>query len=366
MRGRILPTLRGAGLFVVGAALIGTGAALDRVELTYFGVVFWGVVLVASLAVALVPSPARVTRSGHHDLVAVGDRLRIVTELSGGSAAFLEEAADAVSPGLAQEQYDDQNPRTAVSWVTPTRRGVHRIGPVHAEMLAPFGVARVRRSIGPADEILAVPPVVPLISVRSRGIDDGDRPTRHDRSGHGTDNLVPRPYAAGDSMRRVHWRASAHHGDLMVREEERDQTPTAALVLDMHPGSWTDADAFDDAMTACVSVAARLVADGFDIAVMSADGSPLAAVSARDGLDDLLAVCARLEPLGQGSEMADSPSGVGLVIGIGSAVPPARAPVPHLLLAASADHASARGWRAAPLSADVAESWAAVVDEGAR
>jgi len=366
MRGRILPTLRGAGLFVVGAALIGTGAALDRVELTYFGVVFWGVVLVAALTVALAPSPTRITRSGHHDLIAVGDPLRVVTDLSGGSVAFLENAADAVSPGLVQEQHDDQNSRTAVSWVTPIRRGAHRIGPVRVEMLAPFGVVRAQRSIGPVDEVLAVPSVVPLISVRSRGVDDGDHPARHDRSGHGTDNLVPRPYVAGDSMRRVHWRASAHHGDLMVREEERDQTPEAALVLDLDPASWEDERAFDNAMTACVSVAARLVADGYDVAVTAVDGSPLASVSSRGGLDELLTVCARLEPLGQGSETADLPPGVGLVIGIGSAVPPARAPVPHLLLAASDDHASARGWRTASLDADVAASWAAAIDEVAR
>lgn len=366
MRGRILPTLRGAGLIVVGAALIGTGAALDRVELTYFGVVFWGVVIVASLAVALAPAPRRITRTGHQDLAAVGDPLRVVTELSGGSVAFLEDAVDAVSPGLLQERDDDRNPRMAVSWVTPTRRGAHRIGPVRVEMLAPFGAARAHRSIGPVDEILAVPPVVPLLSIRSRGIDDGDPPARHDRSGHGADNLVPRPYVAGDSMRRVHWRASAHHGDLMVREEERDQTPTAALVLDLDPESWADERAFDLAMNACVSVAARLVADGFDVEVIAVDGSSFASVSSRDGLDDLLILCARLEPRGQGAETADFPPGVGLVIGIGSAVPPARAPVPHLLLASSGDHASARGWRTAPLEADVAASWEAVIDGGAR
>ncbi|MGO1234909.1 MAG: DUF58 domain-containing protein [Microbacterium gubbeenense] len=367
MRGRILPTRRGIGLLVVGIALVVTGSALDRVELTYVGLVLGGIVVASAAVVALAPSPGRVTRSGHDDLVAVGDPLRVATAFTGGSVAFIEDAADAVSPGLAQERDDDADPRSAVSWVTPTRRGAHRIGPLRIELLSSFGAVRARRHIGGVDAILAVPPVVPLASIRARGIDEGDHPAKYDRTGHGTDNLIPRPYVAGDSMRRVHWRASAHHGDLMVREEERDQSRTAAVLVDLDPAVWADENAFDVAMTACVSVVARLLSDGFLVDVTAADGSSIATVSSRQSFDDLLRACAVLEPLGQGRGLAALPADAGVVVAIGSAAPPPKSPAPHLLLTAPGGSAPpAAGWRSAPLEDDVAATWAFAIDGRAR
>jgi uncharacterized protein (DUF58 family) len=42
-----------------------------------------------------------------------------------------------------------------------------------------------------------------------------------------------REYLPGDSLRQVHWRATAHHGELVVKEAEEPQSPRLSLVLEL-------------------------------------------------------------------------------------------------------------------------------------
>ncbi len=42
-----------------------------------------------------------------------------------------------------------------------------------------------------------------------------------------------RPYQHGDGRRRVHWHASAHTGDLMIRESESRQDDPIWMVVDL-------------------------------------------------------------------------------------------------------------------------------------
>lgn len=101
--------------------------------------------------------------------------------------------------------------------------------------------------------------------------------------GQGADNLVARPYASGDSMRRIHWRATAHRDTLMVRQEEQESTPEATVVLDRGGERWARAaryapggdPSFEAAVSACVSVVARLVRDGYAVEVIDSDGTVL-------------------------------------------------------------------------------------------
>jgi uncharacterized protein (DUF58 family) len=42
-----------------------------------------------------------------------------------------------------------------------------------------------------------------------------------------------RPWAPGDSFNRIHWRATARHGEIQVKEFELEQTADAWLILDL-------------------------------------------------------------------------------------------------------------------------------------
>ncbi|WP_110590523.1 DUF58 domain-containing protein [Microbacterium suaedae] len=362
-RGRLVPTVRGTSLLAFGGILLVGGAAIDRVELTYLGIVLVAVVALSAIAVAAWPSPTSTVRVLHEEIVAVGDPMRVTTTVHGGTT-FVASSADLVSPGLLSSEDEEDGDRTIACTVTATRRGVHRVGPLRVELVSPFGAVRRRRDIGGSDEVVAVPPVVALPSIRARGDDGGEDSARIEHSGQGHDNLIPRPYVAGDSMRRVHWRASAHHGDLMVREEERESTPTAIVLLDLSPDSWRDAAAFDTAVSACASVVARLLADGFVIEVEAADGSVLATVDSRASLNSFLTRCATIEPRGQGEAHASSSAHAGVVVSIGRAVMPVASPAPHVLLTPEdpPDPAATRGWHTATLRDDIADSWGEAIE----
>lgn len=363
-RGRTIPTGRGISMLLLGAAFIGTGAAFDRVELTFVGAVFVLTLVLGMITVLLVRVPRTISRDIGAEIVAVGDPLPVTTAIHGGTVEFIDGAADRASDGLERSDERSHNDDTFLCTMTAHRRGLHRVGPLRVRLVSPLRAARRAVDVGPSSEVIAVPPVVALATLHARGLEDGDQPSMRERIGQGADNLIPRPYVPGDSMRRVHWRASAHHGDLMVRDEERESTPTALVMLDMDREAWPHGETFDLALSACVSATARLRADGFVVDVEAADGSPIAAVDSRATFDDLRVACAVLEPRGQGSVTMRSASDAGAVVMIGRASRPAATPAPHILLTPESvpPAASTSGWRVAVLD-DVARAWTAALDE---
>jgi uncharacterized protein (DUF58 family) len=62
------------------------------------------------------------------------------------------------------------------------------------------------------------------------------------RAGSGHELFGIREYRPGDSLRRIHWRASARHGELVVREYEPPGAPTLTVLIDPSPASVEVAD----------------------------------------------------------------------------------------------------------------------------
>jgi uncharacterized protein (DUF58 family) len=62
------------------------------------------------------------------------------------------------------------------------------------------------------------------------------------RAGSGTELFGVREYRPGDSLRRIHWRSSARHGELVVREYEPPGLQTLGIFCDPNPASAGVAD----------------------------------------------------------------------------------------------------------------------------
>jgi uncharacterized protein (DUF58 family) len=62
------------------------------------------------------------------------------------------------------------------------------------------------------------------------------------RAGSGNELFGIREYRPGDSLRRIHWRSSARHGELVVREYEPPGMRTLAILVDPSPPSAEVAD----------------------------------------------------------------------------------------------------------------------------
>ena len=62
------------------------------------------------------------------------------------------------------------------------------------------------------------------------------------RAGSGTELFGVREYRPGDSLRRIHWRSSALHGELVVREYEPPGVQTLGIFCDPNPATADVAD----------------------------------------------------------------------------------------------------------------------------
>lgn len=143
--------------------------------------------------------------------------------------------------------------------VPAPRRGLYRWDGVQCRSAAPFGLCWYRATLGKPAQAVVYPTVLPLgrcplvdaasVSDRPRTLED-DRQT-HSHSEGLTRSL--RPYRWGDAMRTIHWRTSARHGELRVREQEIEVGgPDALLVWDTAI-AW-DPEDFEQAAIAAASL----------------------------------------------------------------------------------------------------------------
>jgi uncharacterized protein (DUF58 family) len=91
----------------------------------------------------------------------------------------------------------------------------------------------------------------------------------------GQDDALVREYRRGDEVRRIHWRSTAHRGELMVRREEQAWDPSARVLLDSraaaHAGQGLQSS-LEWAVSAAASVALHFLDEGFSVEIFEADG----------------------------------------------------------------------------------------------
>lgn len=114
------------------------------------------------------------------------------------------------------------------------RRGVFRLGPWELHMADPLGFFEVIQHHPETTTIMVYPRAAHLPQIElPRGRAPG-REASSERSAIETVRVGGvRPYVAGDSLRRVHWLATAHHNRLMVREFDREPSGDVWLVVDL-------------------------------------------------------------------------------------------------------------------------------------
>lgn len=104
----------------------------------------------------------------------------------------------------------------------------------------PTGLFRVRRPCPDAEVVLVLPRFMALAGrLQTKEVESS---IASPRAGSGTELFGIREYHAGDSLRRIHWRSSARHGELVVREYEPPGLRSLAIYLDPEPRSHDVAD----------------------------------------------------------------------------------------------------------------------------
>jgi uncharacterized protein (DUF58 family) len=316
-------TLRGWVTVAGGLLWCGVAALFGQRDLAWPG--FFLVVLPLVSWLLLLPGARRrvVRRVGPTELD-VGRPVRSRLEVPGGRLALgaVADYRDAVTPGLGEAGTVSlplglgRLDHVIEQSFTTLWRGPHTLGPLRSRVGDGLGLARRRTELPGRSEVLALPPVRPLPGLRAAaGVGSSTETPALRASLLGPDDVLVREYHPGDDRRRIHWRASAHLGELMVRREERAWDPSAVLVLDNRGDSYSAArpePRLEWLVAAAASIGCHLLEHGFGVWLLDT-GRPEVDVRAVEGARDLRVRLARL-PTTSSTSLTDalltSPSGV--------------------------------------------------------
>jgi uncharacterized protein (DUF58 family) len=119
--------------------------------------------------------------------------------------------------------------------VTPTRRGLYELGDIFLRWQMQLGLVVRQRRIRARDRVKVYPNVsslarYELAAQRHRMAEIGLSPVRLRGRGSMFESL--RDYVRGDDLADVAWKATARHGQLMIRNYETERSQNVLVVLD--------------------------------------------------------------------------------------------------------------------------------------
>ncbi len=147
-------------------------------------------------------------------------------------------------------------------------RGSYPVGPLRIGVTDPLGCVRISRDVGAPSHLLVTPATVALPALGGAAGSQGEDSPRRSVSGAGEQDPVPREYRYGDDLRRVHWRSTAKHGELMVRRDEQHWRENSAILLDTRlraHGAGGLTGSLETAVSVTASVAVNLIDSGHEV-----------------------------------------------------------------------------------------------------
>jgi uncharacterized protein (DUF58 family) len=234
-------TLRGRCLVGGAIALLLLGMVLGERALVQLAIFALVMPLLSSAAVARerfrltarrTVTPARVPRGESADVLL---EVTNADARTGGLWMLMEQLPTELGPAprFVVERLGGGETARLQYRVHGERRGRHALGPLRLRLVDPFGLVE-RTAVGAGSApLLVVPRVRPLgPGGPAGGQGGGGDGARRSIAVHGEDDVSTREYRHGDDLRKVHWRATARVGELMVRLEERPWRSQATLFLD--------------------------------------------------------------------------------------------------------------------------------------
>ena len=150
--------------------------------------------------------------------------------------------------------------------ITPTRRGIHKIGPVRIGVAEHFGTQMPKLDKPLADAtVIARPLMAPVVGSSPQSAPLAQ--VRAKRSLYTDPTLFAgvRPFQHGDPLRSVHWRASARANTLQTKRFEPALSRQQVLVFDVQTVEgpyWIldyDEDLFEETCITAISLARQLI-----------------------------------------------------------------------------------------------------------
>lgn len=307
--GAVRPTGRGLALLTTALVALLVAGRWQVEALRPVAGLLLGLLLLALVAVLLVPRRLTVERTSPTRVLDQGDvaSARVaVANRSPVQSLDLRWRAD-LPPGLggpATGEIGSLGPARsgrasaeAFVRVGGESRGRHALGPLVIEVRDPFGVVVRRRRIDDDVDVVVLPRRVPLPRLSAVHGSTAARTGRASarRRGDGEDDVVSRTYQPGDAPRRIDWRTTARRGELMVRQDESVTVDQVAVAVDVGtepgPAEW--------ALVAAASAMSHFAHDGHAVATL-VPGGESGVLSGADALEGALVALAELTHGGGG------------------------------------------------------------------
>lgn len=168
--------------------------------------------------------------------------------------------------------------------IKAARRGYYKIGPMRLATSDLFGLLPEQQGYIPPEYLTVYPRITPLsqlglpshlpfgtIASNQRLFADPARP------------MGVREYRSGDSLRQIHWKASAHARDLLVKTQEPAISLETAVILNLHLPDYSHRDRryyTEWGIEVAASLAAHLIDQRQPVGFMSNGIDPLIGQSA--------------------------------------------------------------------------------------
>jgi uncharacterized protein (DUF58 family) len=138
-------------------------------------------------------------------------------------------------------------------------RGIHKLGPVHFRSGDLFALFETEAAGGRDDRVVVYPRIWPLEALRLPAKDPfGERKAHRRLFADPLRTVGIRDHRPEDSLRHVHWKATAHRGDLQVRVFEPAETLNVVILLNVSTFAHNWQGVIPELFERTVSVAASL------------------------------------------------------------------------------------------------------------
>lgn len=296
------------------------------------GVFGWvGYLMLAALGLgqamtALAARGLRASRWVSADRMAFGEKVRVEVEVENDSSfpAAWVAAAESLPVGLAirglRGRVGPMAGRSKFRFsyaLEGSRRGYYRLGPVSLRTGDLFGLAEREKPAAGVSAVTVFPRVTAIEHARLSSRRPAPEVRARPRAFEDPSQVVGvRPYQSGDGWRRVHWRATAHTGELQSKLYEVSAQVAAMLVVNLRRTDYAGPSAevegwVELAMTCAASLANHLLERRQPVGLMCVGYDPATGEDGpqrvpfgrgREQLTALLSVLGRME-LGEGEPL---------------------------------------------------------------
>jgi len=267
---------------------------LDQTDIMRVGILASALPLLAVLSVVRTRFRLACRRSVEPTRVAVGQSATVTLALENVATLptgllLVEDQVPhelGVRPRFVLDRLPPRSERRVEFTVRSDLRGQFVLGPLSVRLTDPFGFCRLDRSFSNRHRLIVTPQVesLPTISLKADWSGSGDSRSRSVAAA-GEDDVAVREYRHGDELRRVHWRATAKNGSLMVRREEQPWESRCSLLLDTRPsahrGQGPDSS-FERAVSAAASASVHLSRRGYAVRLLTPSGPAVTGTSNDD------------------------------------------------------------------------------------